>query len=526
MENPRQGGLWSLLYTQVDPCAPARLLERLANMDSSSGRTVYPRAVEGVVPRRTRRRRVISSLLSVDAVAVILAGMFASQVRFGSVFSSVALENTTVRIQFWEMALVMVPLWLVSLGSAGLYDLDRSVSGFSEIGKTARALSMGVVALVLITYVLKVPGLSRGWTLLTLLFAIIFVSVARGLVSVALIVMRRRGHMLKPTLVVGSNAEASDLLRIISHNRDSGLVPVGCLASSLAERLELDYCSDDVPVIGSARDLASVLDTVGVDTVVIASSAFDHEVLARMIAELRDYDVDVHISSGLFEVLTSRVLVNEIAGVPLITVKGISLTRTNILTKRIFDLTLAGVAIIVGLPIWLLIACAIAVGSRGPVLYGQTRVGRAGKAFRMLKFRSMYVDADQRLSELATANEASGPLFKMKDDPRVTPVGRWLRKFSIDEFPQLINVIRGEMSLVGPRPPLPDEVDRYSSQHWRRLEVVPGMTGLWQVSGRSALTFDEMVRLDIFYIENWSVALDFALIARTVPAVLMAKGAY
>jgi lipopolysaccharide/colanic/teichoic acid biosynthesis glycosyltransferase len=144
----------------------------------------------------------------------------------------------------------------------------------------------------------------------------------------------------------------------------------------------------------------------------------------------------------------------------------------------------------------------------------------------MFKFRSMYVDADARLSELASANDASGPLFKMKNDPRVTSVGRWMRKLSIDEFPQLLNVLRGEMSLVGPRPPLPVEVERYSTDDWRRLEVVPGMTGLWQVSGRSNLTFDEMVRLDVFYIQNWSVALDIMLIARTVPAVLFARGAY
>jgi len=144
----------------------------------------------------------------------------------------------------------------------------------------------------------------------------------------------------------------------------------------------------------------------------------------------------------------------------------------------------------------------------------------------MYKFRSMYADADARLSEVVGTNEASGPLFKMKSDPRVTPVGKWLRKFSVDEIPQIINVVRGEMSLVGPRPPLPREVALYSTHDWRRLEVVPGMTGLWQVSGRSALTFDEMVRLDLFYIENWSVGLDLTLIFRTIPAVLFARGAY
>jgi exopolysaccharide biosynthesis polyprenyl glycosylphosphotransferase len=362
--------------------------------------------------------------------------------------------------------------------------------------------------------------------LLFWVLAVVFVLLARAGVSLALVLARRRGRLLRPTLVVGSNRESADILRILRNNVDAGLVPIGCLASSQAERLELDFCSTDVPVLGSAREIGDVVRQTGVDTVVIASSAFDHDVLARMIAELREFDVDVHVSSGLFEVLTSRVVVNEVAGFPLITVKGISLSRGNLMVKRAFDLTVALAVIVLGSPVWLAIAAAVKLTSPGPVFYGQDRIGRAGSPFKMLKFRSMYADAERRLSELSVANEATGPLFKIKDDPRVTSVGKWMRKFSLDEFPQLINVVKGEMSLVGPRPPLPQEVDRYSAHDWRRLEVTPGMTGLWQVSGRSRLTFDEMVRLDLFYIENWSVALDMTLILRTVPAVLLAKGAY
>jgi lipopolysaccharide/colanic/teichoic acid biosynthesis glycosyltransferase len=196
------------------------------------------------------------------------------------------------------------------------------------------------------------------------------------------------------------------------------------------------------------------------------------------------------------------------------------------MVKRVFDLVVGGAGIVLGLPIWLLIVLAIKATSPGPVFYSQIRVGRDGVHFPMFKFRSMYIDADKRLADLVEVNEASGPLFKMRDDPRVTSAGKWMRKFSVDEFPQLLNVMRGEMSLVGPRPPLPHEVERYSAEDWRRMEVVPGMTGLWQVSGRSNLTFDEMVRLDLFYIHNWSVALDFALLVRTIPAVLFARGAY
>lgn len=476
--------------------------------------------------RASKRRVLVTTLLGSDFLAIMIAGLAAAQIRFGTPFATGAFENVPADFSFVELSAVTAFLWVLTLGISGLYDLDRVSWSAAEGGRVARALSMGVVILILVTYAIKAPGLSRAWVLLVWVLAIGLVLSSRALVSIWLTVARRRGRMLHPTLVVGSNAEASDIIRVLRGSVEAGLVPVGCVTSSQAEKLELDYCSENVPVLGSAREIASVLDEYPMDAVVIASSAFDHDVLARMIAELRDRHVDVHISSGLFEVLTSRVLVNEVAGVPLITVKGVSLTPRKVITKRAFDIVLAGLVILVGLPIWLTVAAAIVLTSPGPVFYGQERIGREGERFTMLKFRSMYRDADARLAELQADNEASGPMFKMKDDPRVTPVGKWMRKFSVDEFPQLINVMRGEMSLVGPRPPLPHEVERYSTNDWRRLEVTPGMTGLWQVSGRSSLTFDEMVRLDLFYIENWSVSLDMTIIVRTVPAVLLARGAY
>lgn len=332
--------------------------------------------------------------------------------------------------------------------------------------------------------------------------------------------------MLKPTLVVGTNAEAAHVLRILRRNPSTGLVPIGCLASSQAEQLGLDFCSRDVPVLGSARDVRRVVIEHAVDTVVIAASAFDHDVLSRIVAELRDMPVDLSVSSGLFEVLSSRALVRELGGIPLVTVKGLRLSRSKLFAKRLFDLAVAGSVLLVGLPFWLLIAALVKPTSPGPVFFAQERVGREGRTFKMLKFRSMVVGADARVAELEGSNQATGPLFRMADDPRVAAVGRWLRKFSLDEFPQLINVIVGEMSLVGPRPPLPREVGQYSDGDWRRLDVPPGMTGLWRVSGRSRLTFEDMVRLDVFCIENWSVSLDLAIMARTLPAVLVADGAY
>lgn len=492
--------------------------------------------------RAGTRRLVVSLLLASDTCALLAATMLAGKARalvldeilryhlvqstYVNVLKRYATaENAFRAVSFHEIALYMSAIWLFSMFVDRLYDLDRLSWGSGEFTRVARALSVGVVAFIMLTFVLNTPGLSRAWTLLAWLLAIAFVSAGRLAVRLGLRLARERGHLLRPTLVVGSNPEAAAIVEILRGNRGAGFVPIGCLASSQAERLELDWVAD-VPCLGSARDAVQVVRDQGVYAVVIASSAFDHDVLARIVAELRDSAVDVHVSSGLFEVLTSRVLVREICGVPLITVKGVSLSRWNQFVKRTFDLVIAWSAVLVGLPMWLLLVLAIKLDSRGPVFFRQARVGRGGAAFGMLKFRSMIDDADALLDQLVSENEASGPLFKMRDDPRVTRVGRFMRKFSIDEFPQLINVIRGEMSLVGPRPPLIHETEAYTDRHWRRMEVLPGMTGLWQVSGRSNLSFDDMVRLDIYYIENWSVGLDMALLLRTVPAVLFATGAY
>lgn len=480
----------------------------------------------GASARSRRRRRVVAILLASDTLAILLAGMFATLIRFGSAVAPVGFENTTLTIVFWQVAALMVPLWVGLMALSGLYDLDTLTWGLSPAGKVMRAMSLGVVALILTTFLLKMPGLSRAWTLIVWMLAIVFVLIGRAAIGFLATLARTRGRLRQPTIIVGANAEATDIVRLLQADPSAGLEPIGCVTSSYAEKLELDYLSGELPVLGAARDIATIARDSGAETVIIVSSAFDHDVLARIIAELRATDIAVHISSGLFEVLTNRVLVTEIAGVPLITVRGISLSRSSMVIKRGFDLAVAGFVVLIGLPAWLMLAAAVKLSSKGPVLYAQQRVGRDGQPFSMYKFRSMYLDSDSRLLALQAENEASGPMFKMKDDPRVTPVGRWLRKFSLDEIPQLINVLAGTMSLVGPRPPLPSEVQRYTAHDWRRLEVVPGMTGLWQVSGRSTLTFDEMVRLDVFYIENWSIALDISLMFRTIPAVLLTRGAY
>ncbi|MDI6711722.1 MAG: sugar transferase [Anaerosomatales bacterium] len=479
-------------------------------------------------PSEFRRYRwaIVATLVFVDVVALIACAALATYLRFSTFSARLGIENLPHGASYYEAMWAFVVLGMAALWREGLYDLERLTWGAGEFSRIARAMALAALGFVLASFWLKLPGLSRAWLLLATVVSFLGVSLGRLAVRTALRAVRRRGRVLRRTLIVGSNPEAAEIARILRAKPEHGLVPVGCLASSHAEYLPLSYCDEGVPLLGEARDLRELVLAHAIDTVIIATTAFDHDIVSRMIAELRGTGATIQLSSGLFDILTSRVLVKEVAGVPLITVRSVSFSRTNAFIKRVFDLVVASVIVLIGMPVWLLVALAIKLDSPGPVLYKQERIGRGGRPFGMYKFRSMFRDADARLAELEAANEADGPLFKIKDDPRVTRVGKVLRRYSIDEFPQLINVLKGEMSLVGPRPPLPREVEAYGDREWQRMQVLPGMTGLWQVSGRSHLTFDEMIRLDLFYIENWSVAFDIALLVRTLPAVLAAHGAW
>jgi exopolysaccharide biosynthesis polyprenyl glycosylphosphotransferase len=481
----------------------------------------------GVLTRGQRRLFLRVVLLGSDLLMLILAAIAASLIRFGRFRHVQALPDLVLKVQFADLSLIVVFIAIIAMWYEGLYDMDRVFWGTGEYNRVAKGQSLAVVAFILATYVLKLPGLSRGWLMLVWGLGILFVVTGRMIVRSVLTSARRRRRLLRPTLMVGYNEEAIELIHRLQSDPSSGLDPTACLASTLQDMHDLQSGSHTGPIcLGAARNIQEVLDQHDFDTVVIASTAFSSDVLARVIADLRGRDVDIEISSGLLDVTTSRVLIREVSGVPLITVRGVSFSAGKRFVKRTFDLVVGALIIVVGLPVWLVLALVIKLDSRGPVLYRQTRIGRGGEPFEMYKFRSMTDGADRVRDQLAVDNEASGPLFKMRADPRITGVGMWLRKFSIDEFPQLLNVMRGEMSIVGPRPPLPGETGEYSSHHWRRMEVPPGMTGLWQVSGRSRLTFDEMIRLDLFYIENWSVGFDIGLILRTIPAVVFARGAY
>jgi exopolysaccharide biosynthesis polyprenyl glycosylphosphotransferase len=264
----------------------------------------------------------------------------------------------------------------------------------------------------------------------------------------------------------------------------------------------------------------------GIQRVIICLPWQTHRTIQRLLRECEQMKVEAFVVPDLFQLTKNQMKVEELNGIPLISTRDISIQGWNLILKRTFDLVVGAVMVLLALPLMGVIALAVRLDTPGPILYRQVRVGKHGKEFACFKFRSMVSNADDLRSQVAELNESTGPLFKIRNDPRLTRVGRFIRRYSLDELPQFFNVLRGEMSLIGPRPNLPKEVAQYQEWMKKRLSVSPGLTGLWQVSGRSNLTFDEMVLLDIYYVENWGLGLDISILLRSVPAVLRATGAY
>jgi exopolysaccharide biosynthesis polyprenyl glycosylphosphotransferase len=340
---------------------------------------------------------------------------------------------------------------------------------------------------------------------------------------------RTRGRFQTCVLAVGVGDAVMDLASELHRDPEAGyrVVAVAIPGYGPPRGEHIHIADRMVPVIGGEMHIVEALATCGADTVAIAGAEhFGTRGIRRLMWDLESMGIDLMLSSGVVDVAVSRLVMRPVAGLPVLHVEKPQYRRAMILCKRGFDVCFAIAALTVSLPILLVAAIAIKIDSRGPVFYRSERIGIDGKPFSMFKLRTMVVDADDQLQQLLDKNENDGPLFKIREDPRVTPVGRSLRRYSVDELPQFINVLRHEMSIVGPRPPLRREVDSYDSDVRRRLRVDPGITGLWQVSGRSDLSWEESVRLDLWYVDNWSLAEDILIIAKTLRAVFSRCGAY
>jgi exopolysaccharide biosynthesis polyprenyl glycosylphosphotransferase len=467
-------------------------------------------------------------LVSTDLIVLIWV-VFGVQIAwFGLDTSAVQFHGDTrdLVVSYSAVSVLIIVGWMVMLGIYGSREYRVLGTGPDEYKLIANASLrlFGLVALVAYLFQIEV---ARGYILMAFPLGIIFLVLSRWIWRQWLGVQRARGYYSSRVLLVGSQSSASRIASELARQPAAGYHVVGaCVPTGFVG----DYLPDSqIPVLGNIEKLHLAIDAVGADTVVVTSSEELSPTRMRELSwSLEPGRHHLVVVPSLTDIGGPRIHTRPVAGLPLIHVETPRYEGRKLFTKRIFDLVGSGLLILVLSPILVVIALAVRMGVSGPMLFRQQRVGINGTHFSMLKFRSMVVDAEERLADLQESERSEGNsiMFKMKHDPRVTPVGRFLRRFSLDELPQLFNVFNGDMSLVGPRPPLESEVSEYESHVHRRFLVKPGITGLWQVSGRSNLSWEDTVRLDLYYVENWSIMGDMVILWRTAKAVVTRDGAY
>lgn len=415
-------------------------------------------------------------------------------------------------------------LIMLTFSQANVWTRRRGELWIDELARVSYSAAAALALMTMITFFLQPLVFSRLLLMWAFVFIVAFISVARLLRRLILSLLYQRGVGVDHVLIIGAGEVGRGVIRTLLARPDLGYRAVGYLDDGNSEN---NLGSGRIPHLGSTGDLPRILqEWPRVNTLFIALPARMHEHTMQLVRLAYEWGVHPLIVPDLFELSLNRVQFTNMMGVPVFSVRNLRISRAGQLLKRLLDLT---VVLLLALPVLLatlLIAILIKLDSPGPIFFAQERVGKDGRLFRMIKFRSMVIDAEAQKADLMALNDASGPIFKIKNDPRLTRAGRIIRRLSLDELPQFYNVFLGEMSLVGPRPPLPEEVRQYQPWHRQRLAVKGGLTGLWQVSGRSDLTFDEQCLLDIYYIENWSLSFDLRLILQTIPFTLFGRGAY
>lgn len=477
-----------------------------------------------VFERTTWQRRYAAKLRLTDTLVVCTGVVLAQYIRFGTTETAAGDVNYLVP----GFSVVFIVVWLFAL--AGFHTRSPRVigSGIEEYRRVIAASFWTFGAIAIVTLLLKIDVV-RGYLAVALPAGTLGLLLCRLAWRGQLARKRADGGYHTAVLAIGEPDAVQTLASELTRNALDGyrVVGVGVPGYGPPRGEHITVNGREIPIIGGETQVLEAIRTCGADTVAIAGTEhFGVTGIRRLIWDLEPLGVDLVVSTGVMDVALSRLVMRPIAGLPLLHIEKPQYLGSKRLLKRAFDISFASAALIVTLPLLIGTAIAIKVGSRGPVFYSSERIGIDGMPFSMMKFRTMVKDADKQLAGLVNANEGDGLLFKIRDDPRITPVGRVLRRFSIDELPQFLNVLRGEMSVVGPRPPLRREVEAYDHDLVRRLLVKPGVTGLWQVSGRSDLSWERSVRLDLSYVDNWSMIQDLLIIAKTLRAVFRRTGAY
>jgi exopolysaccharide biosynthesis polyprenyl glycosylphosphotransferase len=470
------------------------------------------------IERRTAKRPVawtrdyLREVALADLGCAVLGVFVAAQVRFGS----------NVTSMYMALSLALPVFWIAALWLAGAYDARFIGTGSDEYRKVLNAGVSLTAAVAIFSYAINLE-LSRAYVVIALPGITAFDLVARFAMRKRLHGQRMRGKCLHNVVAVGHELAVADLVTELGRDQYHGLTVVGACVVRPGECDEVV----GVPVYGGLDDITAAVKAFEADTVAVTACPEMDGVRLRSLAwELEKTGTDLCVSPALLDVAGPRTTIRPTAGLTLLHVDHPQLAGFRLVLKGLFDRCAAAAALVILAPVMAALAATVWLHDRGPALFTQLRVGKDGHSFRMYKFRTMVVDAEKHRDQLMPGNDSDGVLFKLRKDPRVTAVGQHLRRLSLDELPQLFNVFLGQMSLVGPRPALPSEAENYAEHVRRRLVVKPGLTGLWQVNGRSDLSWEESVRLDLRYVENWSFALDLQILWKTISVMLRGSGAY
>jgi len=455
-----------------------------------------------------------------DILSTSLSLLFAFWIRY-SIQPVPHLSELFAR--YLSILYVALPLWYLLFRLHGKYDSHRLKTLAPVAGVILRSVAEGIALLVLIGYFMRTENISRSFLLLFGLINAGMLIAQQALLKQMLNRIRYQGYNFRRVLIVGTGKEAEAVAEKIRLNREWGLHVSGFVAPHPGTT-DLPQCG--IRPVGELQDLERILSSNPIDEVHIAVPSFDLQAVRHILKICEEQGVRVRLLIDLHSPVLTRIHLEEFQGTPMLTFTSAPAEGWGLLVKETLDRLGSLALLLLFTPLFALFAILIKLNSRGPVFFIQERVGLNKRRFRICKFRTMLAEAEEMKAALLCRNDLTGPAFKMRNDPRCTSVGRVLRKLSLDELPQLVNVLKGEMSFVGPRPSVPEEVAQYHTWQYRRLSMKPGITGLWQVSGRNDVDFQRWIELDLRYIDTWSLKSDLVIFLKTFPAVLLGKGAF
>lgn len=493
-------------------------------MSSQANSYQISRSLPVAVNARWAERILLLLFLTVMDLAMVFIGFrLAFIIRFQFGFSWFYQPTELPSDYYQNLTILLTPIWLVIFRLFGLYDFKHLFSGMREYARVFNACTLGMMLIILLVFFGE-ETVARGWVAVSWLSVSLAVLAGRFAFRRMVQSLRAKGRFVTAVLIVGANEDGQAIAEQLHQNRKAGVWIAGFIDDKLEPGTEL---IPGVPVLGSLDTIEMMARYHGVQEIIIASTALPREKLIFLFQLFgAANDVTIRLSSGIYELLTTGVEVQEVGNVPLLSVNKVRLTGADEFLKAILDIAVSLTILLFLWPLMLIIAIAVKLDSRGPVFYRRHVVGVGGKPFDAFKFRTMYTDAEERLARDPELRHQFEQNHKLKDDPRVTRFGRFLRRTSLDELPQLFNVFFRQMSLVGPRMITQEELARYGKWDLNLATVKPGITGLWQVSGRSDVSYEDRVTLDMHYIRNYSIWLDLHLLWQTVPAVLKGRGAY